>query len=78
MSPEQLVNCVDFTYLTDVLTPEEAITMLRKVSTTKAQREEEMLRDGFPGYTTAAGWLGYSEEKCGRWHVRPLPMAGRI
>ncbi|HGK4852534.1 TPA: enolase C-terminal domain-like protein [Yersinia enterocolitica] len=63
MSPEQLVNCVDFTYLTDVLTPEEAITMLRKVSTTKAQREEEMLRDGFPGYTTAAGWLGYSEEK---------------
>ncbi|HDL7203233.1 TPA: fuconate dehydratase [Yersinia enterocolitica] len=63
MLPEQLVNCVDFTYLTDVLTPEEAITMLRKVSTTKAQREEEMLRDGFPGYTTAAGWLGYSEEK---------------
>ncbi|HDM8437448.1 enolase C-terminal domain-like protein [Yersinia enterocolitica] len=63
MSPEQLVNCVDFTYLIDVLTPEEAITMLRKVSTTKAQREEEMLRDGFPGYTTAAGWLGYSEEK---------------
>ncbi|EMZ5845124.1 fuconate dehydratase [Yersinia enterocolitica] len=63
MSPEQLVNCVDFTYLTDVLIPEEAITMLRKVSTTKAQREEEMLRDGFPGYTTAAGWLGYSEEK---------------
>ncbi|EKN3826801.1 TPA: enolase C-terminal domain-like protein [Yersinia enterocolitica] len=63
MSPEQLVNCVDFTYLTDVLTSEEAITMLRKVSTTKAQREEEMLRDGFPGYTTAAGWLGYSEEK---------------
>ncbi|HGH0937447.1 TPA: enolase C-terminal domain-like protein [Yersinia enterocolitica] len=63
MSPEKLVDCVDFTYLTDVLTPEEAITMLRKVSTTKAQREEEMLRDGFPGYTTAAGWLGYSEEK---------------
>lgn len=63
MSPEELVNCVDFTYLTDVLTPEEAITLLRKVSTTKARREEEMLRDGFPGYTTAAGWLGYSEEK---------------
>ncbi|MCL2891960.1 enolase C-terminal domain-like protein [Brenneria tiliae] len=63
MSPEELVNCVDFTYLTDVLTPEEAIAMLRKVSTTKAQREEEMQRDGFPGYTTAAGWLGYSEEK---------------
>ncbi|PWC15231.1 enolase C-terminal domain-like protein [Brenneria corticis] len=63
MSPEELVNCVDFTYLTDVLTPEEAIAMLRKVSTTKAQREEEMQLDGFPGYTTAAGWLGYSEEK---------------
>ncbi|MEC5343307.1 enolase C-terminal domain-like protein [Brenneria populi] len=63
MSPEELVNCVDFSYLTDVLTPEEAITLLRKASTTKARREEEMLRDGFPGYTTAAGWLGYSEEK---------------
>ncbi|EHD23686.1 MULTISPECIES: enolase C-terminal domain-like protein [Brenneria] len=63
MSPEEVVNCVDFTYLADVLTPEEAIAMLRKVSTTKAQREEEMQRDGFPGYTTAAGWLGYSEEK---------------
>lgn len=63
MSPEELVKCIDFTYLTDVLTPEEAITLLRKVESTKSQREKEMLEVGFPGYTTAAGWLGYSEEK---------------
>ncbi|PKU24969.1 L-fuconate dehydratase [Telmatospirillum siberiense] len=63
MSPEELVRCVDFTYLTDVLTPEEAIALLRRVEPGKAAREREMLEQGFPGYTTAAGWLGYSEEK---------------
>lgn len=63
MSPEELVRCIDFTYIKDVLTPEEAITLLRRVETGKAQREREMLETGFPGYTTAAGWLGYSEEK---------------
>lgn len=63
LSPEELVRCIDFTYIKDVLTPEEAITLLRRVETGKAQREREMLENGFPGYTTAAGWLGYSEEK---------------
>lgn len=63
MTPEELVRCVDFTYLSDVLTPEEAIALLRRVAPGKAVREREMLEQGFPGYTTAAGWLGYSEEK---------------
>lgn len=66
MTPEELVRCVDFTFLTDVLTPQEAIAMLRRVAPGKAQREKEMLEQGFPGYTTAAGWLGYSEEKMRR------------
>ncbi|MBS1155468.1 MAG: fuconate dehydratase [Proteobacteria bacterium] len=66
MSPEDLVRCIDFTFLTDVLTPQEAIAMLRRVAPGKAQREKEMLEQGFPGYTTAAGWLGYSEEKMRR------------
>lgn len=66
MSPEDLVRCIDFTFLTDVLTPQEAIAMLRRVAPGKAQREKEMLEHGFPGYTTAAGWLGYSEEKMRR------------
>ncbi|WP_319498191.1 enolase C-terminal domain-like protein [uncultured Cohaesibacter sp.] len=66
MSPEELVRCVDFTYISDVLTPYEAIGLLRKAQPGKAAREAEMLEKGFPGYTTAAGWLGYSEEKMRR------------
>jgi L-fuconate dehydratase len=63
MTPEQLVRCLDFSYVTDVLTPEEAIALLRRQAPGKAQREAHMLREGYPGYTTAPGWLGYSEEK---------------
>ena len=63
MTPEQLVRCLDFSYVTDVLTPEEAIAMLRRQAPGKAQREAQMLHEGYPGYTTAPGWLGYSEEK---------------
>jgi len=63
MTPEEVVRCVDFTFLTDVLTPAEAIALLRRVAPGKAAREREMLDGGYPGYTTAAGWLGYSEEK---------------
>lgn len=66
MTPEELVRCIDFTFITDVLTPSEAISMLRRVAPGKAAREAEMQEIGFPGYTTAAGWLGYSEEKMRR------------
>ncbi|MCZ0926980.1 L-fuconate dehydratase [Halomonas janggokensis] len=63
MSPEELVRCLDFRFVTDALTPEEAIALLRKQAPGKAQREAEMRRDGFPGYTTSAGWLGYTDDK---------------
>jgi L-fuconate dehydratase len=63
MTPEELVRCLDFTYVTDALTPEEAISLLRRQAATKAERETQMVEQGYPGYTTAAGWLGYSEEK---------------
>ena len=66
MSPEELVRCVDFTFITDALTPQEAIAMLRRAAPGKAAREQQMLDEGYPGYTTAAGWLGYSEEKMRR------------
>src|SRR6266496_1736310 len=66
LSPEEVVACVDFRYLTDVLTPEEALELLRRHEPTKVEREAEMRRDGFPAYTTSVGWLGYSEEKVGR------------
>lgn len=63
MTPEQLVSTIDFRYITDALTPAEALAILQKNAATKSVREAEMLRDGFPAYTTSAGWLGYSDEK---------------
>jgi len=63
MSPEQLVACIDFRYIDDALAPDEALDLLRRRVSTRAIREAEMLRDGFPAYTTSAGWLGYSDEK---------------
>jgi L-fuconate dehydratase len=63
MSPEQLVACIDFRYITDALTPEEALELLRRNVATKNQREAEMLQKGYPAYTTSAGWLGYSDEQ---------------
>ncbi|GHO86256.1 L-fuconate dehydratase [Dictyobacter formicarum] len=63
MTPEQLVACIDFRYITDALTPDEALSLLQHQATTKAEREQEMLQIGYPAYTTSAGWLGYSDEK---------------
>src|SRR5260370_1985041 len=63
MSPEQLVACIDFRYIDDALAPDEALDLLRRQVSTRAKREKEMLKDGFPAYTTSAGWLGYSDEK---------------
>ena len=63
MSPEQLVACIDFRYIDDALAPDEALDLLRRQVPTRAKRETQMLNDGFPAYTTSAGWLGYSDEK---------------
>ena len=63
MTPEQLVRCLDFRFVTDALTPEEAICLLRRQASGKEAREAEMRHDGYPAYTTSAGWLGYSDEK---------------
>jgi L-fuconate dehydratase len=62
MSPEELVACVDFRYIRDAVTPEEALDLLRQKVPTRAEREEHLVRTGFPAYTTSAGWLGYAEE----------------
>src|SRR5215471_19186683 len=63
MTPEQLVSCIDFRYITDALTPDEALDLLHRQAPTKARREEEMLLHGYPSYTTGAGWLGYNDEQ---------------
>lgn len=61
MTPEQIVGVVDFRYLHDALTPDEALDMLRALEPTRATRLAELERDGYPAYLTSAGWLGYSE-----------------
>jgi L-fuconate dehydratase len=66
MTPEELVACIDFTWITDALTPDQALEILRRNAPTKAAREAEMRADGFPAYTTSTGWLGYSDEKVRR------------
>lgn len=66
MSPEEVVACIDFRYLTDTLTPEEALTILRKWAPTKAERIARLHDQGYPAYTTSAGWLGYPDEKLRR------------
>ncbi len=63
MSPEELIACVDFTYLTDAITPQEALRHLQTLAPSKAERIAELERSGYPAYTTSAGWLGYSDEK---------------
>jgi L-fuconate dehydratase len=63
LPPEALVRCIDFRYITDALTPDEALALLRRQAPTRAAREAEMLAHGYPAYTTSAGWLGYSDEK---------------
>jgi len=66
LTPEQIVACVDWRYMTDALTPEEALTMLRRLAPTRAAREQELMRGGYPAYTTSAGWLGYDDAKIRR------------
>ncbi len=66
MTPTELVRCIDFRYITDALTPQEALEILTKLESTKAARTAQMLEQGFPAYTTGAGWLGYSDEKVRR------------
>src|SRR2546425_3394053 len=66
MSPEELVRCIDFRYLTDALTPEQALVILRRHAPSRGQREAEIRRSGYPAYTTSAGWLGYPDDKIRR------------
>jgi L-fuconate dehydratase len=66
LTPGQLVSTVDFTYISDVITPEEAVALLQARRAGKEAREAEMWRDGYPAYTTSTGWLGYADEKVRR------------
>ncbi|MFK4100392.1 L-fuconate dehydratase [Streptomyces sp. NPDC019531] len=64
--PEWLVSQIDFRYLTDALTPEEALEILRRGRAGARERSAQLLAKGYPAYTTSAGWLGYDDEKLTR------------
>jgi L-fuconate dehydratase len=63
MSPEQVADLVDFRYLGDALTRDEAVAILERGQEGKAGRIEALRRDGYPAYSTAPGWLGYTDDK---------------
>jgi L-fuconate dehydratase len=66
MSPEQIVDLIDFRYISDALTPDEALALLRTAAPGRAARMATLLERGYPAYTTSPGWLGYSDEKLAR------------
>ena len=66
MTPEEIVDLVDFRYLTDALTREQALEILRHAEPGRSARQERLLSDGYPAYTTTPGWLGYDDEKLAR------------
>lgn len=62
-SPEELVRSTAFRYITDAITPEEALEILKSNEATKQEREDLVKQIGYPAYVTSAGWLGYSDDK---------------
>ncbi|TLQ01066.1 fuconate dehydratase [Nesterenkonia salmonea] len=63
LSPEEIVRAIDFTHISDALSPQEALEILQAGQRGKEERLRELEQDGFPAYTTSPGWLGYSDEK---------------
>ena len=66
MTPEELLSCIDFTYITDAITKDEALAILTQNEPSKKDRIAQLQASGYPAYTTSAGWLGYSDEKMRR------------
>ena len=66
MTPDEIVRCVDFRYITDAITPQQAIELLERNYASRGDRIAELQRIGYPAYTTSAGWLGYSDDKIRR------------
>jgi len=63
LDPEEIVRAVDFTYITDAITPEEALDLLKERASGKETRLRHLEQHGYPAYTTSAGWIGFSDDK---------------
>lgn len=66
LTPEQFVSLIDFRYISDALSPEQALALLRRNEAGKRERIAELEQRGYPAYTTSAGWLGYPDDKIRR------------
>src|SRR3954447_7938470 len=66
LPPDRLVDLVDFRYLTDALTRDDALAMVERCAPGKADREADLRATGYPAYTTSVGWLGYDDDKIRR------------
>ena len=66
MTPAEVVQLIDFRYLTDAITQREAFEILEKTSSSKKTRRSLLIKEGYPCYTTSAGWLGYPDDKLRR------------
>jgi L-fuconate dehydratase len=77
MSPEQIVDLIDFRYISDALTPADALAILRASAPHKAERIATLLSRGYAAYTTSPGWLGYSDEKLARLAVEAVEQGFR-
>jgi L-fuconate dehydratase len=62
LSPDEFVRCVPFRYITDAITPDEALELIQRNQSTIGEREAHLRAHGYPAYTTSAGWLGYSDD----------------
>lgn len=63
LSPEEIVSAVDFRHLTDALSPDEALALLKRSEPGRQERRGNLIADGYPAYITSAGWLGYPDDK---------------
>jgi L-fuconate dehydratase len=63
LTPEEITGLIDFRYLSDALTPDEAIGLLERAAAGRTERVAALRRDGYPAYSTAPGWLGYSDQR---------------
>jgi len=66
LKPEQIISLIDFRHIQDVLTPAEALDMLRQQTPGRERREAQLRAEGYPAYTTSVGWLGYDDDKVRR------------
>jgi L-fuconate dehydratase len=63
LTPREVVSCIDFRYVLDALTPDEALEILERHALAKSERESSLLKTGYPAYTTSVGWFGYSDDR---------------